>query len=346
MAYRFSVIIPVYNTELYLKGCIESLLLQSYDNFEIILIDDGSTDSSGLICDEYVKRYPYKIKCIHKDNEGLLMTRLRGYKEAVGDYILNLDSDDEFRLDALSILDSCITKTDSDLILFQASIDNNYTELWPNSRLELESGTVLAPSFLKKLICSGPSINNMAFKCAKKSLFVNIQKLSVYSGMNNEEDLMQSLQLIDKCKKPFYIAEMLYYYRQTNTTSISNNFNPRIFDSIKTSGDSVSLYANQWKDELPGLNTIVYSRQIKSCAALIRYYFERSESRKQIDAFLYALKRDEFFINSYKNGNKENLSILEKTNLFNLYHGWVELIFAVMNIRGIIKKEKYLYKMK
>ena len=88
-----SIIIPVYNVEKYLKYTLDSVIKQNTSNFEVILIDDGSKDNSGKICDEYRKKYDF-IKVIHKKNEGVSIARNTGLKEAKGKYIMFLDSDD------------------------------------------------------------------------------------------------------------------------------------------------------------------------------------------------------------------------------------------------------------
>ena len=90
-----SVIIPVYKVEQYLDECVASVVNQTYRNLEIILVDDGSPDDSGAICDEYAAR-DSRIRVIHKENEGLMMTRRRGFAEARGLYFICLDSDDHW----------------------------------------------------------------------------------------------------------------------------------------------------------------------------------------------------------------------------------------------------------
>ena len=92
---KLSIIIPVYNMEKYLEQCMESILNQTYKGYEIILVDDGSTDSSSKICDNYVEKYDF-IKVIHKNNGGAADSRNRGLNIAKGDYILFMDSDDFF----------------------------------------------------------------------------------------------------------------------------------------------------------------------------------------------------------------------------------------------------------
>ena len=114
-----SVIIPVYNVEKYLKECIDSVLNQTYDNFEIILVDDGSTDSSGKICGEYAQNYK-KIKCIHTQNQGPSSARIIGIENALGEYIYFLDSDDYIDADALSVLEQTAEVNNSDIVFFEA----------------------------------------------------------------------------------------------------------------------------------------------------------------------------------------------------------------------------------
>lgn len=92
----FSIIVPVYNVEHYLGECIDSVISQTYEDYEIILIDDGSTDNSGSICDLYKKRFDNKIKVIHQKNGGLSKARNTGIFYAQGIYIIFLDSDDYF----------------------------------------------------------------------------------------------------------------------------------------------------------------------------------------------------------------------------------------------------------
>ena len=93
-----SVLVPVYNVENTLDRCLQSILKQTFQNFEILLIDDGSTDGSGALCDKYAEKYS-NIRVIHKDNEGLGPTRNRGIKEARGEFIYHCDSDDWIKED-------------------------------------------------------------------------------------------------------------------------------------------------------------------------------------------------------------------------------------------------------
>ncbi|MGN0493209.1 MAG: glycosyltransferase [Acutalibacteraceae bacterium] len=114
---KISVIVPVYNVEKYLKKCIQSILAQDFSEYEIILVDDGSTDESGKICDEYSLKYS-QIKVIHQKNKGLGGARNRGIEEACGNYLLFIDSDDSIKENMLSYLYNTAIDNDSDLVLF------------------------------------------------------------------------------------------------------------------------------------------------------------------------------------------------------------------------------------
>ena len=114
-----SVIIPVYNVENYLRECIESVLNQTFRDFEVILVDDGSTDSSGDICDEYVEK-DERVTVIHQKNGGLSVARNTGLSEANGKYVYFLDSDDYISENALATLLNIAENDSSDIVFFDA----------------------------------------------------------------------------------------------------------------------------------------------------------------------------------------------------------------------------------
>ena len=114
---KFSFIVPVYNVEPYLKKCIESLLDQKDVALEIILVDDGSTDGSGHICDEYAREYDF-VHVFHQLNEGLSSARNTGILHATGDYILFVDSDDEIEKDSLRRIQNEILRAECPDIVF------------------------------------------------------------------------------------------------------------------------------------------------------------------------------------------------------------------------------------
>lgn len=114
---KFSVIVPVYNVEKYLNRCMESIVNQTYRDFEVILVDDGSTDASGKICDEYAQAYSF-VHVIHQKNQGPSGTRNTGLEHAQGEWIAFVDSDDWLETTMLEILSKQIEKTGAELYSF------------------------------------------------------------------------------------------------------------------------------------------------------------------------------------------------------------------------------------
>lgn len=112
----FSIVIPVYNVEAYLEGCLFSVLNQTYSNWEAILVDDGSPDNCPQLCDKYAER-DSRIIVVHKENGGLSDARNVGIKKALGEYVLFLDSDDELTPKALELFNDYVSKTNADIFV-------------------------------------------------------------------------------------------------------------------------------------------------------------------------------------------------------------------------------------
>lgn len=138
---KVSIVVPVYNAGKYLRKCFDSLVNQTYRDIEIIAIDDGSTDDSGIICDEYSQKYKNFI-CFHKKNEGQAIARNAGLNNITGDYVMFVDSDDYIELNAVEFLLNKIIKDNSDVLFYTDYVlhyDGNITSAiypYPNHVLE------------------------------------------------------------------------------------------------------------------------------------------------------------------------------------------------------------------
>jgi glycosyltransferase involved in cell wall biosynthesis len=119
----FSILIPVYNGDKFLEKCIESVLEQNFTNYEIILIDDGSTDESPDICDRY-SNIDYRVKVIHKVNEGVSIARKKGIEKAIGEYIVCIDADDWIKEKLLSDVSEIITEHHPDILMYGMICEN------------------------------------------------------------------------------------------------------------------------------------------------------------------------------------------------------------------------------
>lgn len=213
---KFSVLIPVYNSEKYLKECLQSILDQSYNDYEIILVDDGSTDSSPQICDDYQNKYPDIIKVIHQKNSGQLVSRVNAIKSASGDYCIFLDSDDLIVDSALETLSLKIDAYHSpDMIIYPFYYDRD-------GKLEKSKTIYQGEHFyseeeihvLHELFYTSFMLNSMCTKCVKQTVLIkSIFDVEKYSSLRCSEDRLQSMWILDSIQSAVYIDTPLYQYR-------------------------------------------------------------------------------------------------------------------------------------
>lgn len=210
---RFSILVPVYNVENYLSQCIESVLKQDFEDYELILVNDGSTDRSPEICQEFTKK-DSRIKYYSKENEGLLLTRRYSIKKASGDYLLFLDSDDFWEPSLLCEVEKAIQQTQADMIVFRfkrirdnGQLIRNDVDIFPTDTLFSDDKEL----FIQKFVSSS-RLNTIWSKCVKREI-VDID--ADYSGFKDKkgEDLLQSIALIRNAKSIFYLNRILYNYR-------------------------------------------------------------------------------------------------------------------------------------
>lgn len=206
----FSVVIPVYNVEKYLVECLDSILSQSFKDFEVLLIDDGSNDSSGEICDKYQDRFD-NVRVIHKKNEGLISARREGYRHASGEYIINCDSDDYIEPDTLSSLYDVIKSSQPDMIIYNSYISCDGERSIFNEHLFSE-GYVKKEQIFDMLLLNS-QVNSLCMKTYKKELIDIEEDYSDFYNYNYGEDLLQSIPLVIKCNSIYYLDKQLYNYR-------------------------------------------------------------------------------------------------------------------------------------
>lgn len=210
-----SVIVPVYNVELYLSYCIESILSQSYMDFELLLIDDGSTDSSSLICDKYAAE-DSRIKVVHNDNQGVSYSRNVGLKLAKGEYIAFCDADDCYKKDFLFKMFDAMNCCNYDLVICNYSYLTGSVEhqVISGASGETDKNEVYRRIFIDNTI--GGFVWNKLFR---KEL---IEGLFFEEDMQICEDTFFVCKLLKKIEKIFYINEPLYLYRLREGSAISN----------------------------------------------------------------------------------------------------------------------------
>ena len=239
----FSVVIPVYNAEQYLEECVMSVLHQTCQDFEVILIDDGSEDCSGDICDRIQAKYPDKVFVHHKKNEGQFVARISGVKQSKADYILFVDSDDMLRCDALEILEYTLQKQKSDIIVYNLSRISDLTT--KDGNFLLEPNRAISPQIIREKVATSENMNSLCNKCIKRNLFDCNPDMSDYMRARIGEDALQLMQVVEKATSYFYLDEVLYYYRE-NENSISHKLTENYVDSHFLYHRYKMMYAKKW----------------------------------------------------------------------------------------------------
>ena len=245
MAPEVSVIVPVYNTEKYLRKCLDSILGQSYQNLEIILVDDGSTDKSGDIIDEYQKK-DGRVVTIHKKNGGQSSARNLGIKNASGEFIGFVDSDDEVDVDFVKEL--LFDKTEailkmSNMLRCDSKIQKSNT-IYSNKDRSFNSSR---ENILKALIEDGklyPVVNKLF-----SSEIIKFKELRFNEGLNFAEDLDFVLRYLSGeekriifTKKPLYVYNFKTESSTMKKVSANKNNWKRSFEDLKSwAGKNLSL---------------------------------------------------------------------------------------------------------
>ena len=249
---KFSILVPVYNVEQYLEQCIYSVFNQTFQDFELILIDDGSKDGSGLICDEFAKKYPDRIKVVHKENQGLISARRDGIAHATGNFSIFLDSDDFIEPDLLETLESYLKQDEMlDIVLYSFYYNRDGKREERKKYIAPNESTWVGDSkkeLYEKLLYTA-DITSIWTKAIRTSILKSDETdYTQYYGKNMAEDLLQSLYPMTVARRIMFIDKPLYAYR-INTESISRSFRPETISKKNTLHvyEKMLEYLPEWK---------------------------------------------------------------------------------------------------
>lgn len=302
-----AVIVPVYNTEKYLRQCLDSLLNQTYKDFEVICVNDGSTDSSGSILEEYSNK-DKRIKVIHKNNGGLSSARNTGLDEVKSPFVMFLDSDDTIEPTTLSKVYSAFLHNDIDFVCFnmEAFADGNtcqdVNEMNKWLKVPYEHSKVQDLTF-KRMRQTNIHACNKAFKMSIIQDKIRFKKGFLY------EDIYFTWYYMLMSKKVYYISENLYNYRIHQGSIMEDTVNELKFDKAKYHMKNwyelvVDLYKNDNEVFIKYANDLLslldrYVRLTKLCSEEI--YYDLICNLKQIYVNMF---------NSLMNSHKVKVSIL------------------------------------
>lgn len=223
---KISVIVPIYNVEKYLKQCLDSILIQTYKNLEIILVNDGSTDNSLKICEEYCKK-DRRFKLINKRNGGLSDARNVAIDVASGKYLICIDSDDYISKDLIATL--------------YMDIKNNQSDIAVSGFLPVYDNMIVEDDFDVdglKIFNTEEALETMLYqKDCTTSAWGKLYKTSLFEGIRYPkgkicEDLDTTYKLFDKADIITIRKDKMYYYRQRKNSIIKQEFSPSRMDSL------------------------------------------------------------------------------------------------------------------
>lgn len=219
-----TVIVPVYNINEYLPACVESLRKQTCKELEIILVDDGSTDDSGALCDRYAEE-DVRIRVVHKENGGLPAARNAGLDVATGEWVLFADGDDYLIPNAVELLlDVAQRYGDADFVHFlYQETDGSWQ---PEEQLPGEAVQTDVPAFFQYLYDMGGVAASACTKLFRKELF---DTLRFKEGINHEDEELMT-RLLPQCRKAVYTNLLLYGYVMRQGSIVHSGFSPKAMD--------------------------------------------------------------------------------------------------------------------
>ncbi len=287
---KISVIVPIYNVEKYLSKCIESIIHQTYSELEMILVNDGSTDGCGKICDEFQKK-DSRIKVIHKENGGLSDARNVGIEMATGDYIFCIDSDDYIDLDMFDYCLKELEKEEADIVVCGTKIDfeDGTTKIKTNQNKEILS--------TKEALIKLNSFSSFDMSVCNKIFKKEIVKGILFPVGKKSEDYFVMFQYFHRANKIVVLPEAKYhYFQRPNSISRGKNITHDYIEGAKAQQE---FFKKNYPDiEFVG-NTAyafsyiaTYNRYLKNKISIPQQL--KDEFRKEVKKYLKDIRQNPY----------------------------------------------------
>ena len=220
-----SIIVPVYNAEKYLRRCIDSIIAQTFTDWECLLVDDGSTDESPIICDEYATK-DLRIRVFHKTNGGVASARQLGTDKALGIFSIHVDADDRIDKDMLQLMYEKAIKEEADIVISDYFVDENHS---PGRMHHNKWDDQCSALDVCKAIISNKMIGTLWNKLIRHDLYKKYD-VSYIQGINYCEDVLILVQILLHPVKIVFLRKAFYYYNKENPASITTNYTKETFD--------------------------------------------------------------------------------------------------------------------
>lgn len=297
-----SIIVPVYQVEKYIRQCIDSILAQTFTDFELILVDDGSKDNSGKICDEYAEK-DKRIRVIHKENGGLSDARNKGLDNASGNYFMFVDGDDYIAPNMTECLHNNILKADADIAacnyryIFESDGEKDFAT--ENKAEVLNSNEIFYNRKNERNYGFWTVAWNKLYKREKfKSLRFRFGKY--------HEDEFWANDIYQTDITVIAVKESLYYYRQRSNSIMGNKNIRKCFDIIEAFQERIWVYLREEKYSSQAYKVLIFSLEhLRESKRLIN-------SKKEKEEFIYKERKTKNIIKTLK---KRKLSKAQKVSL-------------------------------
>lgn len=327
MLHKVSVLIPVFRVEKYIEKCARHLFEQTYQNIEIIFVDDCTPDNSINILNKVIECYPEVIKKVkilsHDKNRGLAATRNTALEAANGEYIIFVDSDDYLEYDFIAKMLNAIYREDADMAVCSVR------HIWKN-RSTIERPHIFSNTMdYTKSVIERNNILNIWGKLYKRNLFEQ-SKIRFIEGLNFGEDYVVLARLVYSIKKIAYIDKPLYNYIHFNTESYTYQLKHISVENLIMAESIISDY---YKDkETDFVKSLVLGR-LKIKAELLVSYFRNA----QTDNLLYK-KISSIYINDATAENMHGLSMQNKIILFLQMRNMTSILSCFIKYGSVIKQ--------
>lgn len=280
-----SIIVPVYNVEKYLKRCVDSLLSQTFSDFELILVDDGSTDSSGAMCDAFADS-DWRVMVIHKQNEGLSQARNTGLNVVHGDFVIFLDSDDWFEVNMLQVLVGAAKRTRAEVAVCGYYID--FVDEGHTVQKKLAAHSCLGAEDIRRGVLEiekNGMFNVVWNKLYKKSA---VEGLSFDPDGMPGEDLLFNCEVFSRIRSLAVVEACCVHYRKLDKISLSCAYMPDMPERVHR-----FVAARMWLYETLGINDEEGRKTLAKTTA--EYYFTCVPNVYRAECDLKAREKVEFF---------------------------------------------------
>ena len=315
MTQKISVIVPIYKVEKYLKRCIDSILNQTYKNIEVILVDDGSPDNCGKICDEYLKK-DKRIKVIHKENGGLSSARNAGLEIATGDYIGFVDSDDWIEPKMYEILITNAINYDAQVsvggVVDLLELDNGYKTTKSTFDGNIKIECLDKKDAMKKFFLESWSAWD---KIYRRDVHIDIR---FPEGRINEDEAI-AMSILDRCDKIVYTNEVFYNYISRPNSITTSKFSEKKLDWYRNCKNNLKFI----NENYPELSTYAQVRFCNSIMWSLRSIALEKDNFKESTKLLIKDIRD----------NKED--ILSNELISKKEKLWIRLILSTSILSNI-----------